>query len=315
MPPEESQDQTQPRGTRAESVSSTTIDADSVDTDQFISGGSFDGSTVATDITANAANRISQPDVETSPPTPAENAPAAETLARSVSTTDISTESFSADQTVTGGSFRRSTVAANVSPASSPGPSGDPAESGARDDPSDGGDGSQNQDQDSSEAPLGSGVLFDETSPPTDPDGDGLFEDVDGDGDVGQSDVELLLRNASQVDDERLDFDGDGEVTAADANALFDSLNQSSGQAGSNSQTPFPDGFQFNSGFGTPTDPDGDGFFEDVDGDGDVDGRDVFTLNDASTDRLAEVGVLGEFDLDDDGRIGIDDQQRVREDT
>lgn len=311
MPPDESQDQTQPRGTRAESVSSTTIDADSVDSDQFISGGSFDGSTVATDITANAANRISQPDVETSPPTPAESAPAAETLARSVSTTDISTQSFSADQTVTGGSFRRSTVAANVSQPTSPSPSGDPAESGAADDPSGGG----GQDQDSSEAPLGSGVLFDETSPPTDPDGDGLFEDVDGDGDVGQSDVELLLRNASQVDDERLDFNDDGQVTAADADALFDSLNQSSGQAGSNSQTPFPDGFQFGSGFGTPTDPDGDGFFEDVDGDGDVDGRDVFTLNDASTDRLAEVGVLGEFDLDGDGRIGIDDQQRVREDT
>lgn len=66
--------------------------------------------------------------------------------------------------------------------------------------------------------------------PPTDPDGDGLYEDVDGDGDFTIGDVQVFFqnRNSDVVQDnaEFFNFSGGGqdEVTIADVQVLFQEL-------------------------------------------------------------------------------------------
>jgi hypothetical protein len=59
----------------------------------------------------------------------------------------------------------------------------------------------------------------------TDPDGDGLFEDVDGDEQLTRADAQVLYNNlddpAIRNDPSAFDFNGDGEVTQADAQALY----------------------------------------------------------------------------------------------
>jgi hypothetical protein len=61
---------------------------------------------------------------------------------------------------------------------------------------------------------------------PGDPDGDGLFQDVNGDGDVDAGDAQSLFanRDASAVQNNAaaFDFNGDGVVNVGDAQALFD---------------------------------------------------------------------------------------------
>lgn len=63
---------------------------------------------------------------------------------------------------------------------------------------------------------------------PTDPDGDGRTEDVNGDGTADISDVQWLLNNrhrsAVAANPDAFDFDGDGEVTVGDVLALFEEL-------------------------------------------------------------------------------------------
>jgi hypothetical protein len=63
---------------------------------------------------------------------------------------------------------------------------------------------------------------------PTDPDGDGVYEDVDGDGELTVADVQVLYAAldsaAVQEDPRRFDVDGDGDADRADALALFRSL-------------------------------------------------------------------------------------------
>jgi hypothetical protein len=60
---------------------------------------------------------------------------------------------------------------------------------------------------------------------PTDPDGDGLYEDVNGDGDVNVGDAQALFANtddpAVQNNVDAFDFNGDGSVDVGDAQALF----------------------------------------------------------------------------------------------
>lgn len=64
-------------------------------------------------------------------------------------------------------------------------------------------------------------------APPTDPDGDGRYEDVDGDGTVGFLDVvALLFADHGAINDRRgtrkaLDFDGNGRVEFLDVVALL----------------------------------------------------------------------------------------------
>ncbi|MFB6092297.1 MAG: hypothetical protein ABEK02_04715 [Haloquadratum sp.] len=64
----------------------------------------------------------------------------------------------------------------------------------------------------------------DAAKPPTDPDGDGLYEDVNGDGAVTFDDaVALSFVNATELRSEQvaaLDFDGDGDLDIDDAVAL-----------------------------------------------------------------------------------------------
>ncbi|AKU08200.1 S8 family serine peptidase [Haloferax gibbonsii] len=64
-----------------------------------------------------------------------------------------------------------------------------------------------------------------ETAPPTDPDGDGRYEDVNGDGNVTLADVQTLFahRDAGTVEGSReaFDFSGNGRVNVADVQALF----------------------------------------------------------------------------------------------
>lgn len=63
---------------------------------------------------------------------------------------------------------------------------------------------------------------------PQDLDGDGLFEDVNGDGVFNADDPTLLLNQLNQPsvqeDGAFFDFDGDGQLTPADVNALIDQV-------------------------------------------------------------------------------------------
>ena len=60
---------------------------------------------------------------------------------------------------------------------------------------------------------------------PTDVDGDGLYEDVNGNGELNIVDVQALFANAQdsavQDDVDAFDFNGDGEVDVVDVQALF----------------------------------------------------------------------------------------------
>ena len=62
-------------------------------------------------------------------------------------------------------------------------------------------------------------------NPPTDPDGDGLYEDVNGDGDVNVGDAQAIFSNADdpvvQNNVDAFDYNGDGSVNSGDAQALF----------------------------------------------------------------------------------------------
>jgi len=62
-------------------------------------------------------------------------------------------------------------------------------------------------------------------SPPTDPDGDGVYEDVNGDGEVNVVDVQALFNNydaaSVQRHSEAFDFNGDGETNIVDVQRLF----------------------------------------------------------------------------------------------
>jgi hypothetical protein len=60
---------------------------------------------------------------------------------------------------------------------------------------------------------------------PTDPDGDGLYEDVNGDGDVNVGDAQAIFANTDdpvvQNNVDAFDFNDDGSVNVGDAQALF----------------------------------------------------------------------------------------------
>lgn len=65
-------------------------------------------------------------------------------------------------------------------------------------------------------------------NPPGDPDGDGLYEDVSGDGDLNVGDAQVLYsnRDSDAVQDhvDQYDFNDDGAVNVGDAQALFDEI-------------------------------------------------------------------------------------------
>ncbi|WP_159077035.1 sialate O-acetylesterase [Halococcoides cellulosivorans] len=64
-----------------------------------------------------------------------------------------------------------------------------------------------------------------ETSRPldaTDPDGDGLYEDINGNRQLDFPDVNLLFQNTDDTNDAKFDFDGDGDVDMQDVLALFE---------------------------------------------------------------------------------------------
>jgi hypothetical protein len=60
---------------------------------------------------------------------------------------------------------------------------------------------------------------------PTDPDGDGKYEDVNGDGSVDVGDAQAIFSNAQdpvvQNNVAAFDYNGDGSVDVGDAQALF----------------------------------------------------------------------------------------------
>ncbi|OYR51710.1 malectin domain-containing carbohydrate-binding protein [Halorubrum sp. Ea8] len=68
---------------------------------------------------------------------------------------------------------------------------------------------------------------------PTDPDGDGLYEDVNGDGNLTGADVTALFNAISSGDDavvenpEAFDFNEDGSVSGADVTVLFEEVSSS----------------------------------------------------------------------------------------
>ena len=124
---------------------------------------------------------------------------------------------------------------------------------------------------------------------PTDPDGDGRFEDLDGDGTVTTLDAERLfqhLHDPSVTDHaEAYDFTGDGTVSHSDVVELHEAA----------VVEPID---------GTlPTDPDGDGLFEDVDGDGTVTTDDANVLFDHMRENVVTDHVAA-YDFSGNGEIG-----------
>jgi hypothetical protein len=71
----------------------------------------------------------------------------------------------------------------------------------------------------------GPGPVGDFENAPTDPDGDGVYEDVNGDGEVNVGDVQALFANDDgpvvQNNTAAFDVNGDGEVNVGDVQALF----------------------------------------------------------------------------------------------
>jgi len=74
--------------------------------------------------------------------------------------------------------------------------------------------------------PVGPGDVSGDGNPSTDPDGDGLYEDVDGNGTVGVIDVVVLLARLDRLGDDEpyFDFDGNGRVNAVDVADLLGRL-------------------------------------------------------------------------------------------
>ncbi|OYR52762.1 hypothetical protein DJ73_09985 [Halorubrum sp. Ea1] len=74
----------------------------------------------------------------------------------------------------------------------------------------------------------GPGPVGNFSDAPTDPDGDGVYEDVNGDGNVTTTDAQALFANLNsptvQDDADAFDFNSDGNVTTSDAQALFAEL-------------------------------------------------------------------------------------------
>jgi hypothetical protein len=64
--------------------------------------------------------------------------------------------------------------------------------------------------------------------PPRDPDGDGLYEDVNGDGEIGITDVQAFFKQYDSVtvrnNSDKFDFNNNGEVNIADVQRLFYNL-------------------------------------------------------------------------------------------
>lgn len=71
-------------------------------------------------------------------------------------------------------------------------------------------------------------------NPPTDPDGDGKFEDVNGDSEFNIVDVQALFANRDdstvQNNPEKFDFNGDGTFDVVDVQALFNELTEENEQ-------------------------------------------------------------------------------------
>jgi hypothetical protein len=80
------------------------------------------------------------------------------------------------------------------------------------------------------EADSGIPPIGDFENAPTDPDGDGVYEDVNGDGSVNVNDAQALFANLddpvvqSDSNTEFFDFNDDGSVNVNDAQALFNDL-------------------------------------------------------------------------------------------
>ncbi|MFW6006267.1 MAG: dockerin type I domain-containing protein, partial [Candidatus Bipolaricaulota bacterium] len=72
---------------------------------------------------------------------------------------------------------------------------------------------------------VGVGSIGNSSAPPTDPNGDGMYEDIDGDGEVTETDAFLLAFNldspALQNNPELFDFNRDGKITFDDAIELI----------------------------------------------------------------------------------------------
>ncbi len=78
--------------------------------------------------------------------------------------------------------------------------------------------------------PVAPAVVGD--SPATDPDGDGLYEDVNGDGSVNFADLQTMFANRDQPvvqnNAEVFNFNGEGGITFGDLQALFSEINNDS---------------------------------------------------------------------------------------
>jgi PKD repeat protein len=78
---------------------------------------------------------------------------------------------------------------------------------------------------DPSQVDSGPGPIGDFENAPTDPDGDGLYEDVNGNGEFNLVDVQAFFQNYEdpvvQSNVDAFDFNGNGEVNLVDVQALF----------------------------------------------------------------------------------------------
>jgi PKD repeat protein len=87
---------------------------------------------------------------------------------------------------------------------------------------------------------TGPPALPGQENPPKDIDNDGVYEDVNGDGEFTFSDIQLYYGEVYRKRDsefvqnnlEFFDVDGDGKITLADVQALFDKQSDSGGSLG-----------------------------------------------------------------------------------
>jgi len=137
----------------------------------------------------------------------------------------------------------------------------------------------------------------------TDTDGDGLYEDIDGDGVADSQDPETLATysNTSVVRNNvgKFDFDGDGVISDGDVETLSEEVADSEGSTDDDLPT-LTDANE------PVTDTDGDGLYEDANGNGEFEcGADIEIFQ-SSADTVVEYPKL--FDFNGDGSVDFEEE-------
>jgi len=135
-----------------------------------------------------------------------------------------------------------------------------------------------------------------QANPPTDPDGDGFYEDLNGNGAIEFADAVLFFNQMEWIEANEciaaFDCNGNGKIDWDDISCLF------------YVNLPLP-GCE-----NPPTDPDGDGFYEDLNGNGAKDFDDVVKFF-KHLEWIGRNEPVSCFDFNGNGLIDFDDVVRL----